>query len=146
LSRFLDEGFVERFVGLLGDEAFADNARWFDGAIALQDDQSQVWLKLYGGHVVDVRPLTPPTGATVTVRGPDAAWDTLAAGERQIMDLLLAGRRAPDISLAELRGDVLPHPGAFQLEGEGMTALRLTETIYRLLAAYRDAAVREALG
>ena len=131
------------FAGHLVDDinanpAFAREAQWFDGSILLDDGSGQVWLKVYGGKVIDHFPFVPPTGYTFKIVGASDAWDELVGGTK-FTDLVMGGTRRFDGVESVTDGAGLAH-GRITFEGNSMEAFRLIEAIYLITDSYATTA------
>lgn len=118
----LRAGFLK---ALAGDEEFGNEARWFDGSIALFVDRQCLWLKIYRGRVIDTLEYVPVFGYTFKVSGAARAWEMLGTGERTFTDLISAGSRYLDtVEEIEAAGGGY-RPPELAIEGNGIEAGRM---------------------
>ncbi len=61
---------------------FTGGARWFDGAVLLGIGGEVVWLKVYGGQVIDMQTRPSPFGFTFSLKAPEEAWGAFLRAER----------------------------------------------------------------
>lgn len=126
------EAFREQLVRELnGSDGFARETRWFDGAILLEIDGGQCWLKVYRGRVIDVLGFTPPLGYTFKISGPARPWQQLACGERKLVDLITPGSRYFD-SPADVDAASTLTPPQIRIEGNTLEASRIHEALFHL--------------
>ncbi len=134
-----DTALQQRFVDALNANAdFALQARAFDGAVLLQVDRDQLWLKIYKGRVIDHETAAPVFGYTFKFSGSEASWRLLLDGKRRWADLTFPGTRnfADDPGLETVGG----HHVEIATEGNLLEAGRLTEAMFLLAYTLRDCA------
>jgi hypothetical protein len=114
---------------------FVKYARWFDGSILLESGDTQCWLKVYRGKVIDHLPFMPPLGYTFKLGGSSWAWNALKSGERHFVDLLTPGKRhfERDDDFSQI-GQM--NPPELKLEGNLMEAGRVTEVVHLVAETY----------
>ena len=97
---------------------FADGARWFDGSILLGIGEQMLWLKIYAGRVIDLKPQVSPFGFTFALRAPEETWGAL---------------------VAEGRNEILSYTGSRKILAEGnlLEFMRLTKTVSVLVDGMR---------
>jgi len=139
MSLLSDPALVERFVAALGgNPAFALQARAFDGAIQLEEDDAVLWLKVYKGRVIDHQRQPSAFGYTFKFRGAASAWRALVDGSRTWADLTFPGKR--DFSDDPALTRVGEPSVAIRTEGNLLEAGRLTEACFELAYTLRAAA------
>lgn len=135
MARLGSAAFAEKLVEAVNaNPKFAHEAQWFDGTILLEDGPSRLWLKVYGGKIIDSVPFVPPIGYTFKVTGASEAWDELVDGKK-FTDLILAGTRR-FASVDSVVDGVGLLPGPISLEGNLIEAHRVIESIYLIADAY----------
>jgi len=131
MINFGEKEFILKLIDALNDDKiFELQTRWFDGSILLEAGQSQCWLKVYRGKVIDSLNYMPILGYTCKISGPPSAWQMLLDGTRCFRDLTLPGKRhfEDDPSLSQLgvmTRDIV-------IEGNMMEANRIIGGIYAL--------------
>lgn len=139
MSFIADSALQQRFVDALNsNDAFNTQARAFDGAILLQVDTDQLWLKVYKGRVIDHEPAATVFGYTFKLSGTEAAWRLLIDGKRRWADLTFPGTRYFDND-PELKTVGASHVD-IATEGNLLEAARLTEATFLLAYTLRDVA------
>jgi hypothetical protein len=139
MARLDSADFAEQLVKAVNaDDRFKHEAQWFDGSILLEDGPTRLWLKAYGGQIIDHLSFVPPIGFTFKVTGPSDAWDELVAGKK-FTDLALAGTRRFR-GLESVVDGAGAQPGRITFEGNLMEAHRVIEAIYLISEAYASTA------
>jgi hypothetical protein len=97
---------------------FQSGARWFDGSLLLGIGDEILWLKIYDGRVIDLKPHPSPFGFTFALKGSEASWHAL---------------------LQEGRNEILSYTGAKKIvvEGSLLEFMRLTKTAIALVDGMR---------
>jgi hypothetical protein len=97
---------------------FADGARWFDGSILLGIGEQTLWLKIYAGHVIDLKPHVSPFGFTFALKAPEEVWRAL---------------------IEERPNEILTYTGSRKILAEGnlLEFMRLTKTVCVLVDGMR---------
>lgn len=103
---------------LNSSQDFQSGARWFDGSVLLGMGDRTLWLKIYEGRVIDVKPHSSPFGFTFALKAPEQTWDRL---------------------LEERRNEILSYTGKGEIlvEGNSLEFMRLTKTVIALVDGMR---------
>ncbi len=97
---------------------FTNGARWFDGSILLGIGDQSLWLKIYDGRVIDLKPHVSPFGFTFALKAPEDIWRVL---------------------IGEKRNEILSYTGSKKILAEGnlLEFLRLTKMVAALVDGMR---------
>lgn len=114
-----------------GSPDFQSGARWFDGSLLLGMGDEILWLKIYDGRVIDLKPHATPFGFTFALKAPEESWHAL---------------------LQENRNEILSYTGTRKIlvEGNLLEFMRLTKTAIALVdgmrALFRDPKIGKNIG
>jgi hypothetical protein len=102
---------------------FTSGSHWFDGAVLLEIGDEIVWLKIYGGQVIDVQKQPSPLGFTFSLKAREEAWRAFLRADRNEILSFTGSRR-------------------IVVEGNQLEFMRLTKMIVALAEGLR-AVLRE---
>lgn len=119
MGELFKPGWGNRLKGRLNSSLdFQSAAKSFDGSVLLKIGDETVWLKIYSGHVIDVRHKPSPFGFTFALGAPEKIWETL---------------------LQDSRNEILSFTGSGRIlvEGNLFEFMRLTKTVVELVEGMR---------
>lgn len=112
---------------LNGSSEFQSGARWFDGSVLVSMGDETLWLKIYDGRVIDLKPYPSPLGFTFALKASAQTWEVL---------------------LGEDRNEILSYTGARKISVEGnlLEFMRVTKTVIALVDGLRAVAREPKIG
>jgi hypothetical protein len=83
MSSLFDPGWEKQLQEWLNSSAdFQSAARWFDGSVLLVMGDRSLWLKIYGGRIIDFEPHPTPFGFTFSLKASADSWNSLVQEQR----------------------------------------------------------------